>query len=309
MAVHSWMPASPCDDGCIDRKHAQVGDGTFALRLAAVAGLLVSFPVANVAAPRKWRHKLQRRYAAGLLHCCGISLKIVDNRDCESPGAKFAEEGDGLLVVSPHIGWTDVLVLGSVQPVSFVARGDLVDWPLLGALARKMRVIPIDRAKLRSLPGVVDTIAARIRAGERITAFPEGTTWCGRAYGTLRPALFQAAIDTGTAVQPVRLQYLDPDGGLSTSPCFVGAETMVGSLLRMLRSTGVTAEVVLAPVESPGTDRRDLAARCERAVRGEVRLDFADHGVLESAGQRNAGVQGTPVPSTVAVEDVAIRIA
>lgn len=279
--THAWMPGSPCGDACVDDAPEQVSDARFVLRVVTATGLLASFPVVNVVTPRSGRQGMQRRYAEALLRCCGIGLQVIDNRGEASPGARFAEDGDGMLVVCGHVGWTDVLALAAVQPLSFVARGDLIDWPLLGRLARKMRVIPIDRAALRTLPDVVATVGARIAAGERIGAFPEGTTWCGRAFGGLRPALFQAAIDTGTAVQPVRLAYRGSDGALSTMPSFIGEQTMLESLVRIMRSAGVTAEIILEPVELPGTDRRDLAARCERAVRGDIHLDFAEHGVVE----------------------------
>jgi 1-acyl-sn-glycerol-3-phosphate acyltransferase len=130
-----------------------------------------------------------------------------------------------------------------------------------------MRVIPIERESLRQLPGVVAAVGARLAAGERIGVFPEGTTWCGRAYGTMRSALFQAAVDTGTSVQPVRLRYLDRHGVPCTVPAFVGADTFASSARRVLRSRGMVAEVVLEPVLEPGTDRRELARRCEAVVR------------------------------------------
>ena len=49
----------------------------------------------------------------------------------------------------------------------------------IGLVARIMKVIPIERASLRRLPGVVDAVARRLRAGQTVVAFPEGTTWCG----------------------------------------------------------------------------------------------------------------------------------
>ncbi|MFH5231971.1 lysophospholipid acyltransferase family protein [Antrihabitans spumae] len=298
--AHAWMPGSPCDAACVDTDSVVVGDLEFATRLAGVATVLLSFPVVSVVTPTALKSTMQRRYAHALLRCCGMRLRVIDERGDASPGRIYARPDEGVLIVSGHVGWTDIIAIAAVQPVSFVARADLIDWPVLGLLARKMRVVPIDRARLRTLPDVIRQIADRITAGERITAFPEGTTWCGRAYGTLRPALFQAAIDTNTAVQPIRLQYRNEDGSLSTTPSFIGDDSMVASLLRMLRSRGITAEIVLAPVEHPGTDRRDLAARCERAVRGQVELDFAAHGVLESEEARNT--HKTPVP---AVETVA----
>ncbi len=75
-----------------------------------------------------------------------------------------------------------------------------------------IKVIPIERASLRQLPGVVDAVAARLGAGQTVVAFPEGTTWCGLASGPFYPAMFQAAVDTGRPVQPLRLRYHHRDG-------------------------------------------------------------------------------------------------
>ncbi|MGW4773944.1 lysophospholipid acyltransferase family protein [Nocardia sp. NPDC004278] len=283
--AHSWMPSSPCGPGCIDPVD-EIGTARVIGRLLGVAGLLVSFPVVNIVTPRGRREQLQRRYARTVLSCLGIRLRVVDNRGVgradagQSADARFSEPGEGLLIVAGHIGWTDVVVMAAVQPLGFVARADMVDWPLLGGLAKLMRVIPIERERLRELPGVVASIGERLASGDRIAVFPEGTTWCGRAYGTMRPALFQAAVDTATSVQPVRLRYLDAHGTQSTIPGFVGDDSFGTSAKRVLRSRGMVAEVVLAPVEYPGLDRRDLARRCEQAVRG---ADRSRHGAIEAS--------------------------
>lgn len=277
--AHAWMPVSSCESRCID---TPVGVGTVraVTRVLRVVGLLMTFPVAHVVTPRTRRAGVQRAYARALLRSCGVRLRIIDNRRAGQPGGAFRRYADGqcapvdegVLVVAGHVSWLDVPVLAAVQPMSFVARGDLIAWPMLGELARLMRVIPIDRERLRQLPEVVGQISTRLSAGEMVGVFPEGTTWCGRGYGSLRPALFQAAVDTASVVQPVRLRYLDGAGELTTLPGFVGSDSMVDSIRRLLRSPGLVAEVVLAPLEQPGTNRRELAARCERAVRGENTL-------------------------------------
>ena len=85
-----------------------------------------------------------------------------------------------------------------------------------------MKVIPDRSDQLASLPSVVSTIADRLRAGHTVVAFPEGTTWCGLAYGPFRPAMFQAAVDAGRPVQPLRLAYHHRDGRPSTVPAISG---------------------------------------------------------------------------------------
>ncbi|WP_280383100.1 lysophospholipid acyltransferase family protein [Nocardia wallacei] len=293
--VHDWMPSSPCGPSCVDVS-ATAGTVRAAARVLGVIALLSSFPAVNLATPRARRAGLHRRYARAALRCCGIRLRVIDRRGDSAPGAV----GAGPLVVAQHVGWTDVLALAAVQPMGFVARADLIDWPLLGRLARLVRVIPIDRERLRQLPEVVDTMAARLRAGEPVGVFPEGTTWCGRAHGRLRPALFQAAVDTGAPVQPIRLRYLDRDGEPSTVPGFVGLDTFVDSARRVLRSKGVVAELELLPRELPGADRHELARRCERAVRGTETLDIDAHATAVGTGPTRAIVLDTVAePATV----------
>ncbi|WP_245716952.1 lysophospholipid acyltransferase family protein [Nocardia mikamii] len=284
-AVHAWMPASPCGAGCVAVPDT-AGAVRSVVRIAGVLGLLVAFPMVNVVTPAARRTGLHRRYARAVLRCCGIALRVVDERGADAEGTSYrtgavrggggpGDSGRGLLVVAGHVGWADVLALAAVSPMGFVARGDLVSWPVLGQLARLMRVIPIDRERLRQLPEVIAAMSARLAAGERVGMFPEGTTWCGRAHGRLRPALFQAAVDTATPVQPIRLRYLDPTGETSTVPGFVGVDTFIDSARRVLRAKGIVAELVLLPIEEPGSDRHDLAERCDRAIRGrtEVRID------------------------------------
>ncbi|OQS14786.1 1-acyl-sn-glycerol-3-phosphate acyltransferase [Nocardia donostiensis] len=306
--THQWVPSSPCGISCVQQA-AEAGIVRLVVRILGLTVLLAAYPFAHVLTPAKRRQHVQRRFAHMVLRCCGLRLRVVDLRDGtaagtrgadtgfpddraekSAPNARYAEPGNGTLVVAGHIGWTDIVALAAVQPLGFVARADLIDWPILGTLARLLRVVPLNRENLRDLPRVVDQVAARLASGERIGVFPEGTTWCGRAYGRLRPAFFQAAIDSAIPVQPVRLRYLDRNGNRSTIPGFVGDDTFTGSALRVLRSRGITAEVTLAPVEQPGSNRRDLALRCERSVRA-TDLSADAHAVLAAATEHlNHGV-------------------
>lgn len=261
------MPFSPCDHGCVDPARP-VGLLRTAARAVSLLVLMIGLPAVLVA-PRRIRARLNRRYGRMLLRCCGLTLRIVDERGERTAAAQWGVAGGGLLVVAGHVSWTDVVVLNAVAPMSFIARGDMIAWPLLGGLARLNRVIPIHRERLRELPQVIETVSQRLAAGERITGFPEGTTWCGRAHGRMRPALFQAAVNTATPVQPVRLRYLDRYGRTSSVPAFVGTDTFVSSGWRVLRANRIVAEVTVLPVEQPGTDRRELAHRCAHAVHGE----------------------------------------
>ncbi|AQA06017.1 1-acyl-sn-glycerol-3-phosphate acyltransferase [Mycobacterium sp. MS1601] len=227
------------------------------LRVMLTFALIPLLPL--LAVPMPGRSHLQRGYCRLVLRCLGVRITVSGG-----PIRNLR----GVLVVSPHVSWVDIFSIGAVMPGSFVARADLIDWPALGRLARWMKVIPIERSSLRRLPEVVAAIASRLREGHTVVAFPEGTTYCGLAYGSFKPAMFQAAIDAGRPVQPLKLSYHHRDGRTSTVPAFIGDDSLLESIRRLILARRTVVHVRVESLQLPVGDRRSLAARCETAVRG-----------------------------------------
>lgn len=300
---HSWLPRASCDARCVaagrpaaERRLRVVVRVTLRLVLAVL--LAPGWPL--LAVPLPGRTRVQRIYCRLVLRCFGVRITVSGN-----PIRNLR----GVLVVSPHTSWLDVFAIGAVLPGSFVARADMFSGPATGVVARILKIIPIERSSLRRLPGVVDAVAHRLRAGQTVVAFPEGTTWCGRdgddageaadrrtrpatmpagerpeeeadhrtGRGAFYPAMFQAAIDAGRPVQPLRLTYQHVDGSTSTAPAFVGDETLLGSIRRLLTVRRTLARVQVESLQLPGTDRRALAGRCQSAV-GVAAARRAGHG-------------------------------
>jgi 1-acyl-sn-glycerol-3-phosphate acyltransferase len=268
---HAWLQRATCDASCV---HAGA-DGParrwiVALRttLRVVCALALFSCVWVLALPMPGRSHLQRRYCRLMLRSFGVRMAISGG-----PIRNLR----GVLVVSGHVSWLDIFAIGAVLPGSFVARADLVDWPALGPIVRIMKVIPIDRTRLRRLPSVVAAVGARLHAGHTVVAFPEGTTWCGLGYGRFRPAMFQAAIDAGRPVQPLGLSYRHKDGRPSTVPAFVGDDSLLASIKRVITARRTVCHVRVESLQLPGDDRRDLARRCEAAVRGPAPSVPAGH--------------------------------
>jgi 1-acyl-sn-glycerol-3-phosphate acyltransferase len=231
--------------------------------LRVMLALLLAPGLPLMVAPLPGRTKVQRIYCRSVLRCFGVRITVSG-----SPIRNLR----GVLVVSGHISWLDAFCIGSVLPGSFVARADMFTGGAIGIVARILKIIPIERASLRRLPGVVDAVARRLRAGQTVVAFPEGTTWCGRhgdthkGFGSFYPAMFQAAIDATRPVQPLRLSYHHVDGTVSTAPAFVGDDTLFRSICRLLTVRRTVARVHVESLQLPGTNRRDLARRCQTAV-------------------------------------------
>ncbi len=257
-----WLPRASCDSSCVHTDAVHVSRPTVtAVRTAArVACALVLLPALPLlAVPLPGRSRLQRIYCRLMLRCLGVRITVSGG-----PIRNLR----GVLVVSGHVSWVDIFIIGAVLPGSFVARADLIEWPALGFVARLLKVIPIERASLRRLPDVVRTVADRLSNGQTVVAFPEGTTWCGVGYGRFRPAMFQGAIDAGRPVQPLHLTYHHRDGQPSTVPAFIGDDSLLASVRRVITARLTVCHVQVKSLQLPGEDRRDLTARCEAAVRG-----------------------------------------
>jgi 1-acyl-sn-glycerol-3-phosphate acyltransferase len=266
---HAWLPRASCDVGCLLTGGSEASRRLIvALRvtLRVSLGLLLAPVLIVVALPLPGRSRAKRIYCRMLLWCLGVRITVSGGPIRNLPG---------VLVVSDHMSWLDILTIAAALPVSpwrsapasFVGRADVAANPVVRMMACIMKVIPIDRASLRQLPGVVDTVAARLRAGQTVVAFPEGTTWCGLASGPFYPAMFQAAVDTGRPVQPLRLRYYHRDGRVSTVPAYIGDDTLLRSIGRLLVARRTVARVYVESLQLPGDDRRELARRCQAAIR------------------------------------------
>ncbi|WP_370063199.1 lysophospholipid acyltransferase family protein [Mycobacterium sp. MAA66] len=260
MQAHPWLPQASCDASCIRVDPAQISRPAIvavrtAARLVMTLALLPALPL--LAVPLPGRSRVQRLYCRLILRCLGVRITVSGG-----PIRNLR----GVLVVAGHVSWVDIFVIGAVMPGSFVARADLIEWPALGFVARLLKVIPIDRMSLRRLPDVVRTVADRLREGQTVVAFPEGTTWCGLGHGTFAPAMFQAAIDTGRPVQPLQLNYRYRNGAPSTIPAFIGDDSLLASIRRVLTARLTVCHVQVQSLQLPGEDRRDLAARCQAVV-------------------------------------------
>ncbi|QNP74198.1 1-acyl-sn-glycerol-3-phosphate acyltransferase [Streptomyces roseirectus] len=247
-----WLPSAPCTPGtCVEAGRGARVRG--AVRLVAVV-VLVLAGIAGSLAARRLPGALVRGWARSVVRASGVRVRITG----AAPG-----EG-GLLVVANHISWLDVPLLAAVRPARMLAKREIRQWPIAGPLAARTALF-IDRDRLRALPATVARIAEALRAGQAVAVFPEGSTWCGREHGRFRRAVFQAALDAGTPVQPVRIRYRTADGAPSTAPAFVGDDALLTSVWRVVTARRLVAEVEVLPVvESAGfPDRKSLARAAE----------------------------------------------
>ncbi|WNF30813.1 lysophospholipid acyltransferase family protein [Streptomyces sp. C11-1] len=264
--TNPWLPVAPCTPHGCARHTGAVRAPLPAALLLLTGGALVLLGVAcaPLAAllPAAPRDRLIRRWADAVPRAFGVRVTVR--------GRPEGRATTGELVVANHISWLDIPIVTAVLPGRMLAKSEIGRWPVLGPLAALGGTLFIERDRLRTLPAAVRTLTGALRSGSRVVVFPEGSTWCGRGGGVFRPAVFQAAIDAGATVRPVRITYraAGPSGPPAGAVAFVGDDPLAASLWRVVRAAGLTAEVdVLAPIPADGEPgRRALADRTRAAV-------------------------------------------
>ncbi|WP_433312607.1 lysophospholipid acyltransferase family protein [Micromonospora sp. CA-269861] len=265
-----WRPSSGCDDDCLPAagEVPTVPVARRVLRLVAALGMLlagIAVVLLLPVLPIRERQALVSGWARATARAFGVRL-VVRGR---LPRRRA-------LLVANHVSWLDILAVLAVAPTRMVAKREIRSWPVVGLLAAAAGTVFVDRSRPLALPTTVDRVADALRAGRSVAVFPEGTTWCAgtdatdcRPGGGFRPATFQAAIDTGSPVVPLRLTYrCEATGSTTTAAAFLGADTLLRSVARVVTARELVVSVTIAGALHPArdADRRLLARAAESAV-------------------------------------------
>lgn len=97
-----------------------------------------------------------------------------------------------------------VLLVGLETPFLFVARAGLAGLPLIGPVLRASVCVFLDRAQPGGGDAALDEAEVRLRRGESVLFFPEGTRRAGEL-GPFYAGAFRLAQRTGVPVVPVAL--------------------------------------------------------------------------------------------------------
>ncbi|MDH0649451.1 1-acyl-sn-glycerol-3-phosphate acyltransferase [Pseudomonas sp. GD03858] len=170
-----------------------------------------------------------------------------------------------MLWVCNHVSWTDIPLLGMLAPLSFLSKAEVRQWPVAGWLAEKAGTLFIRR-------GGGDAQRLRQQIGEQLgerrplLIFPEGTTTDGRTLRTFHGRLLAGAIDQGTPLQPVAIQYLRAGEPDPIAP-FIGEDDLVSHLLRLFaQDRGEVVIHLLPPIASEDQERAALAFLAQQAI-------------------------------------------
>jgi len=199
-------------------------------------------------------------WALQFLALWGIHLKVLGQPVVNGPA----------LIVANHISWLDILVMHAARHCRFVSKSDIREWPLVGMLATGAGTLYIERTSRKDALRMVKDMAEAMKNGDVVAVFPEGTTSDGRELLPFHANLIQAAIAAEAPVQPVSLKFVDAATGQpSFAPCYIGDDTLIGSMWRTLSAPAIIAVVHFGePQAANGRDRRAWAQDLRKDIIG-----------------------------------------
>ncbi len=223
--------------------------------------VLLGLWIVAVRFPRLGRETREERvqvWSLQLLALWGIHLKVIGQPVAGGPA----------LLVANHISWLDILVIHAARHCRFVSKSDIRSWPLIGMLATSAGTLYIERASRRDALRMVGDMTEAMRDGDVVAVFPEGTTSDGLALLPFHANLIQSAIAAEAPVQPLSLKFVDATSGVMTrAPCYIGDDTLIGSVWRTLTAPPITAVVHFGALQNAqGRDRRQWAKDLREAV-------------------------------------------
>lgn len=201
----------------------------------------------------------------------GIRIKVHGNLSIDAP----------TLIVSNHISWTDIIVIGATLPISFIAKSEVGGWPVISFLADMQKTILVNRQKRIDAGRTSNVIADRLAKGDAIMLFAEGTSGDGTYVQPFRSALIGGvfrALDQSShpqlCVQPMAICYTRLSGmAISRTQrskvAWIGDAALAPHFLALMRGGSIDAEIMLGtPIKvQAGDNRKQIALLAQEDVR------------------------------------------
>jgi 1-acyl-sn-glycerol-3-phosphate acyltransferase len=138
-------------------------------------------------------------YWRSVARLLGLEVRVI--------GAPAIGRARPVIYVCNHSSWLDIPALGGRLRACFVAKDDVAGWPIVGTIARLGRTVFVSRSR-QGIGRERDQMQLRLRAGDDLILFPEGTSSDGSRVLPFHSSFFAAAYGSAAPlVQPVSVVY------------------------------------------------------------------------------------------------------
>jgi 1-acyl-sn-glycerol-3-phosphate acyltransferase len=199
---------------------------------------------------RKYRFIIQRCWCKLLLFTLGFCVK----RNKISVACNY-------ILMPNHRSYTDIFLMGAFSPSAFIAKAEMLKWPLIGTAIQHCKAILVKRDSLKSMVNTMEAITQSINNNIPVTLFPEGTTTFGPGTKVFKSGSFKIAADLNVPIIPCAIVYRD------RNHAWVGDDPFISHFLRMMWKPISRVEVRFGePICS--TDMEELKEKTKQAIDG-----------------------------------------
>jgi 1-acyl-sn-glycerol-3-phosphate acyltransferase len=208
-----------------------------------IVRMTVALP--TILLPRRFLLGVLRRYSRSSLWLLRVTCGVT----VEWRGREKIPEGACIVACKHQSFWETFALFEVLRDPTYVLKRELMWLPLFGWLARKARMIPIDRgARVTSLARMTAATRREIADARQIVIFPEGTRQAPGASPRYMPGVAYLYSEIGLPCVPVALN----------SGLFWPRRSL-------LRFPGTVLVEVLDPIP-PGLDKRVFLARLRSVI-------------------------------------------
>lgn len=177
-----------------------------------------------------------RAWGRVILTLSGLRVRVRDRSRIDSDRP--------CVFVSNHQNLLDILALSAAlpYPFGFVAKAELARVPFLGLAIRNSASVFIDRSDPRSAVSSLREAGERIRGGNSVLMFVEGTRSRGPELQPLKKGAFAVAVEAGVPMVPVTI---------------IDAYKRMDEARRLLRGGTIHIDIG-EPISLEGMTRRDI---------------------------------------------------
>lgn len=203
------------------------------------------------------RDRWVKRWASALLALFSVE-RVIDG--VVPPPTRSGSRGR--LVVVNHRSAIDIGVVLATFGGTMVSRADLAEWPVIGAAAKSVGTIFVNRTNAESGAATIRIVQKALEDGLTINLFPEGTTFDGDELRPFHGGAFVSAVRAQAEILPVGMAYPKDSGA-----AFVN-ETFGAHLARMAKSSSTRMVVSIGePFVAKREDRAtDISKRAHREM-------------------------------------------
>ena len=245
--------------------------GTLIFGLTVIVAQLLGIPHT----PGGIYERCTRNWALWLLKASGVRLVVH--------GGEGLKPNTPLVFIANHVSWFDIPALIHALPhYGFVAKRELEKIPLFGAAARAVGVIYIDRENRKAALGAYEDAANKIREGQPVLVYPEGTRGDSASLRPFKKGPFVLAIGSGAPIVPVVIHgtiEVNPRGSFRVTPGTVHVH-----LLEAVTTDGMVYG-----------DRDMLAGRVHNQMAELLRREYGVEPALSRREVRNTDASGAEV--------------